>query len=405
MTITLFQDKSSCCGCGACASVCAKEAITMCPDENGFLYPVIDEAKCIECGRCQTVCAYQRTKQPHSKAEVYAAAAGDVDVTQSASGGMFATMAQAVLRENGAVYGCAMVYENECLSPKHVCVEEAADLVKLKGSKYVQSDLGNSYRDIKKRLVAGQTVLFSGTPCQVAGLHGFLGKTYENLYTVDLICHGVPSAKLFADYLAFEEAKRGGKVTAFRFRDKSDGWKLHASMVLAMPSGENKTVFFEPEESSYYQMFLNSYTYRINCYTCPYACDRRPGDVTIGDYWCIDLVHPELLKEHGGKLDEQRGVSCLIVNNERGEQLISRFGGGIVRFESTYENASKYNRQLTAPSMLKPERDQALALARENYATVDKWYRKRLRPIKFQRAVRAAVPRSLKNAIKKILGK
>ncbi len=396
----LFTSKTSCCGCGACAAVCPKNAIVLKEDADGFRYPVIDEGLCVECGACQKACAYQHTETPVSQKQVYAAAATDVTLTESASGGMFSTMAKAVLASGGVVYGCTMAYENERLIPKHIAVETENELIRLKGSKYVQSDLGDSYRDIKERLKAGQTVLFSGTPCQVAGLYGFLGNDHDNLFTVDLICHGVPSARLFADYIAFEEQKRGDKVTAFRFRDKSDGWKLQASMMV-----DGNKLTFEPEESSYYQMFLNSYTYRINCYSCPYACDKRPGNLTIGDYWCIDLVHPELLKENGGKLDEHSGVSCLIVNNDKGQQMLERFGGGIDKFPSTYENACRYNRQLTAPSTLKPERETALALAREGYASVEKWYRKRLRPIRFKRAIRAAIPRPLKNMVKKLLGR
>jgi hypothetical protein len=166
-----------------------------------------------------------------------------------------------------------------------------------------------------------------------------------------------------------------------------------------------KKIHFEPEESSYYQMFLNSYTYRENCYQCPYASDYRPGDITICDYWCVELVHPELLRENGGPLSHEAGVSCLIINNSKGRRLLEEFGSGIVKWESTYEKASKYNRQLIAPSQRKPEREMVLSLCRENYSKVDKWYHRRLRPIKIRRAIRAAVPRSVKNLIKKVLRK
>ena len=393
--------KINCCGCGACAAICPKDAITMAPDEDGFVYPIIDGGKCVECGLCEKACAFQKGDTPESAKEVWAAVSGDTDVRQSASGGMFASFAQAVIADGGAVYGCAMEYEDGQLWPRHICVTEQQDLARLKGSKYVHSDLGDSFPDIRSRLEAGQTVLFSGTPCQVAGLRGYLRKDYENLYALDLICHGVPSGKLFRDYIAFEEKKRGAKITDFRFRDKSAGWKLHGAMILE--GGE--TVQFEPEESSYYQMFLNSYTYRENCYHCPYACDHRPGDITIGYFWCIELVHPELLMENGGPLDHEKGASCLIVNNDKGRALLARYGSGIRRWSSSYENASKYNRQLTAPSAMKPEREEALALSRLGYEQVERWYRRRLRPIKIKRAIRAAVPRSVKNLIKKALGR
>lgn len=397
----MFVENIRCCACTGCASICPTGAITMVPDENGFVYPVVDESKCVRCGLCEKVCAYRNDVPPVSQKKVSVAVSGCTDVRESASGGLFAAFAQAVIDQGGAVYGCAMIYEKGQLWPRHICVTERRDLIRLKGSKYVQSDLTGMYPDVRRRLAEGQTVLFSGTPCQVAGLKGFLRKEYENLFTVDIICHGVPGGKLFRDYISFEEKKRGAKITSFRFRDKSQGWKLHGAMTL--DSGE--TVYFEPEESSYYQMFLNSYTYRENCYSCPYASDHRPGDVTIGDYWCVELVHPELLRENGGQLDHESGTSCLIVNNERGEQLLRQFGQGIVRWPSTYENAAKYNRQLTASSSLKPERETVLAMARESYETVDAWYQRRLRKIKMKRAVRRAVPRPVKKLLRKLLGR
>lgn len=395
----------NCCGCGACASICPHSAIAMVSDEHGFYYPSVDLDKCVNCGLCQKVCAYQAVEKATSLKQVYVAVSSDTDIKDSASGGMFASIAQAVLAENGAVYGCTMEYENGQLWPRHICVTEPEELGRLKGSKYVQSDLGNSYQEIQKRLKTGQTVLFCGTPCQVAGLKGFLRKEYDNLLTLDLVCHGVPSGKLFREYIAFEEKKRNGKITDFRFRDKHDGWKLHGAMTLEDIEGKKRTVYFEPEESSYYQMFLNSYTYRENCYTCPYASVHRPGDITIGDYWCIELVHPELLRENNGPLEYEEGVSCLIVNNAKGQKMLERYGRGIQRWDSSYENASKYNHQLTAPSAMKPEREIVLALSRNGYDKVETWYRRRLRPIKIKRAIRAAIPRPLKNMLKVMIGK
>lgn len=399
MSIKLFENKSDCCGCGACLNACPKNAIILSPDEDGFVYPSVNEKKCIECGLCKKVCAYQNQDRISSKKEVYAAVSVSTDLAESASGGLFAAFAQAVIADNGAVYGCAMEYENETLIPRHICVTELGELVKLKGSKYVQSCLGNCYSDVRSRLDNGQSVLFSGTPCQVADLKSFLRKDYDNLFTIDIICHGVPSAKLFRDYIRFEEQKNNKKIVDFRFRDKSAGWKLHGSMTF----DDGETVYFEPEESSYYQMFLNSYTYRENCYSCPYASDKRSGDITVGDFWCIDLVHPELLTENGGELEEKKGVSCMIVNNPKGSRMLELYGNGIRRWESAYENAAKYNRQLTAPSSRKPERETALSLAREGYENVERWYRRRLRPIKLKRAVRSAIPRPVKDLMKKLL--
>lgn len=399
--ITLFPTKKSCCGCTACESVCPKKAIIMMTDEDGFYYPHIDPEKCIDCGLCQKVCSYQNNLPEHSDKTVFAAVAQNTDISKSASGGLFSSFAISVLKEGGAVYGSAMIYENDHLTVKHIKVENENDLCLLKGSKYVHSNTQGIYPAVLEDLKNGKTVLFSGTPCQIAGLKGFLQKDYTNLYTIDLICHGVPSEKLFQHYISFEETKHKSNITAYRFRDKSQGWKLHGAMTLE----NGNTIYFEPEESSYYQMFLNSYTYRENCYSCPYASDHRPGDITIGDYWCIDLVHPELLLENGGQIDEHKGVSCMMVNNDKGRELVAIYGHGINCWQSTFEKAAKYNRQLTAPSVLKPERDIVLKLARNNYAELDKWYRKRLRSIRIKRAIRQSVPRPVKNIVKSIIGK
>lgn len=224
-------------------------------DENGFDYPKIDESKCTECGKCLKVCSFEKKEQ--SRKETYAAQAKDADLEENASGGIFTVLAQEVLKRKGIVYGCAMLYENQNLVIKHIGIDKIEELCKLKGSKYVQSNLENVYVEIKRHLEHNETVLFSGTPCQIAGLRGYLQRTYANLYTIEIICHGVPSAKLFQNYLGYIESKEGKKIAGFYFRDKSSGWKLYGKMILENRDGSQKERYFEPEESSYYQMFLN----------------------------------------------------------------------------------------------------------------------------------------------------
>lgn len=389
----------TCCGCGACVSVCPKKAIVMKPDENGFFYPHVEENKCVHCNLCENVCSYRSKLPPLSLKEAYAAVSVDTNVNESASGGVFASIAQAVLAKGGAVYGCSMKYENGRLWPRHICVTNQDNLSYLKGSKYVQSDLGNSYKNVQNQLKQGQIVLFSGTPCQIAGLKSYLQKDYENLFTIDIICHGVPSAKLFQEYIAFKERKLGANIISFCFRDKSQGWKLFGSLTL----DDGNIIYFDPEESSYYQMFLNSYTYRENCYSCPYASDHRIGDITIGDFWGIEVVHPELLIENGGHLDHEQGISCLIVNNIHGKTLLKDYGNGVHRWNSTYENVAKYNHQLIMPSQYKSERNKVLQLSRDGYEKLDTWYRHRLQIIKIKRFIRAFIPRPMKKVVKKII--
>ena len=398
----LIGSLRECCGCGACANSCPKQAITMVENSDGFLYPNIDESKCINCGKCLQICNYKKGVWEKSLKETYAAFAKDTDLSQSASGGLFSSLAQSVLAQEGVAYGCAMLYENGELTPRHICVSDAEDLIKLKGSKYVQSNLDSIYVDVKEKLKTNIDVLFSGTPCQIMGLKAYLNKEYSNLYTIEVVCHGVPSVRMFHEYLAFVEDKEKKKVVEFKFRDKSQGWKLHGKMVLEDENGRRTEKFFEPEESSYYQMFLNSYTYRVNCYACPFASEYRQGDITIGDYWCIDLVHPEYLVEQGGKIDEARGASCLVINNEQGTRLIEKYGQAIERLQSTYELASRYNAQLKRASAMKEERERVFELKKQGYAQIEKWYQKRLAKIRLLRSIRAMIPKCFKKFVRRM---
>ena len=198
--IELFAEKKNCCGCGACMNVCPKSAIHMEKDEYGFVYPEINIEQCVECGACKRVCAFQN-KTTQNKPQRVLAIAGKNDslVKKSASGGLFATIALAVLEQGGCVYGAVMLHENHKLRIHHVCCETKEELERLQGSKYVQSSLGSIFKDVQEKLKKGKTVLFSGTPCQVDALKSYLRKDYEKLLTVDIICHGVPSEQFFND--------------------------------------------------------------------------------------------------------------------------------------------------------------------------------------------------------------
>lgn len=400
--IVLYETKNQCCACGACVNICPKQAIKFIPDEDGFLFPQIDQNKCVKCGKCLEVCLYKHQQQRGSNKETYVAVAQGIDISNSASGGIFASIAKYVIENEGIVFGCTMVYENGQFVPRHIGIECVNEICKLQGSKYVQSSTEMTFQSVKDHLDTGRTVLYSGTPCQIAALTLFLGKYYESLFTIDTICHGVPSAQFFNEYIKFESEKRKCQITDFTFRDKSQGWKLFGKMVLGN-AGIIRTRYFEPEESSYYQMFLNGYTYRENCYTCQFACENRPGDITIGDYWCIDLVHPELLSENGGQLDQKNGVSCLIVNSQQGRKLIDEYGSDIQKWPSTYENASRYNKQLLQPTKIPDERAIVFAKNKSGYKAVDKWYRARLRPIKLRRAIVRMVPKGVKKVVKRLI--
>ena len=400
--IILYENKSQCCGCGACYEICPKGAIKMMPDEFGCLYPIIDDNLCIECGLCIKTCNYGK-KIKESFKDTYVAVSTSTNIDMSASGGVFAALAKEMISQGGCVCGCAMVYEENKLIAKHICISSENDLYKLLGSKYVQSDTSDIYRVVEEKLQKNISVLFSGTPCQISGLYGYLKKEYKNLFTIDIVCHGVPSLKFFNDYISFIEKKEKNKIVEFKFRDKTEGWKLYASKVSCLNNGKYIKEYFEPYKSSYYQMFLNGYTYRDSCYSCPYAGENRQANITIGDFWCVELIHPELIIENGGDLNYQKGTSCLIINDQKGKSLIEQYGSGIKVWISNYEKAAIYNGQLLRPSKRPNERKMVLEEYKKGYSYVDKLYRKKQTPINIKNKIRKMVPKSMKKLIKKML--
>lgn len=221
--IVLYENKKDCCACGACLNVCPKGAISMKPDDQGFVYPEIDRDKCIECGGCKQVCKF-RSSELRTVKTVYASTiADDQQIMGAASGGMFTAAALSILKTGGVVFGAALTFDEGRANPHHIVIEDKIELWKLQGSKYVHSAVGDTYHQAKMYLAQGRNVLYSGTPCQIAGLKSYLGKEYDNLYTMDLICHGVPSADFFDGYIQQLNKKYHGKITHYCFRDKAKG--------------------------------------------------------------------------------------------------------------------------------------------------------------------------------------
>ena len=225
-----ITDKSQCCGCTACASICAHDAITMQPDALGFLYPVVDKNKCVDCGLCETVCAFNEhydTSRNLPHPDAYAARHKDMkEVETSRSGAAFIAISDYILENGGVVYGAGYTDHFRVVHKRAISKEERDEF---KGSKYVQSDLTGVFRQVKQDLKDGLTVLFSGTPCQTSGLNSYVGKKLrENLILVDIVCHGVPGPYLWRDYLAYLEKKQGAAICWVNFRDKQEfGWKAH----------------------------------------------------------------------------------------------------------------------------------------------------------------------------------
>ena len=372
----IFDDKKKCCGCGVCALICPKQAIVMKPDLSGFMYPHIKKESCISCGLCERACAFQKEQNNNMPEAVYALSRKDTQrLMDSASGGAFAGIAEQWIEQGGIVFGVALLQRNGTLIPSHTMAQTKEELLPLLGSKYVQSDLGTVYSDIKNSLDGGRKVLFSGTPCQVAGLNSWLQKDYEGLLTIDLVCHGVPSSVMFQDYLAIESQRIGYIIEDFRFRDKeNEGY--NARMIYS-DHGKKCSVCIPSNESSFYELFLHGEIFRENCYHCPYANAHHPADLTIGDYWGIEQEHPSYLTPNG-VLDQKKGISMLMVNTAKGAEAFEIYKDAFWYYPSTFECVSKHNEQLTHPGLPGVHREEVLKLyQKKGYRAVDRWYWKR----------------------------
>lgn len=298
-----------CCGCGACAQVCPKNCIQMEEDDEGFLYPKIDSQKCVDCDLCSKACPIQNVPATEdSLPEAYAAYATDTALRRSSSsGGIFSLLANHILDLGGVVFGAALDTD---LSVHHVMISSKEDLVHLRGSKYVQSRIENTYREVKIQLESGKVVLFSGVACQIAGLQTYLRKSWNTLYTVDVLCHGVPSPKVWRMYLQQQSQARNSHANDASFRDKTDGWKRF-SMALQFRNGE---AYRAPlTEDPFLRMFLTDICLRPSCYQCRFKNLPRSSDLTIGDAWGIDGIQPEM--------DDDQGTSLVFLNSEKGRQL------------------------------------------------------------------------------------
>ena len=374
----LVKDKTKCCGCFMCYNICPQNAIKIIEDEFGFKYPEIDQTKCIDCGLCKKNCAYQNIDKHFIKPKRAFAAVSNNDnlINKSASGGIFASIATKILNANGIVYGASLEIVDAELEVKHVRVDKKEELIKLQGSKYVQSDMQSIYKNVKEDLENNKIVLFSGTPCQIHSVKSYLNnKEYKNLYCIDIICHGVPNNKMFKDYIKLLENINKGKVINFKFRYKGEKNELVA---VAYINKENKVIkkIIPAYTSSFYQLFLDSMIYRDNCYTCPYAQKERIGDITIGDFWKIEKEHPKEIINHD--ININNGISCILINTKKGERLLEEYGKDINKIESSFDKIAKHNEQLLRPSKFNEEREKILDIyAKENFFGVDKYYKKK----------------------------
>lgn len=310
--------KEDCMGCSACASVCPKQCISMRSDKEGFVYPTVEKTSCVDCRLCERICPILNKKEVAQRGvDVYAAYNKDQATRlSSSSGGLFSILATILIQCNGLVFG-AMV--NEQRAVVHYAIERLEDMDALRGSKYVQSDINGTYVQVKHALELDRLVLFSGTPCQVAGLKSFLGKEYEGLITQDFICHGVSSPMVWEKYVQHQETKRKAKIVKASFRSKVKGWsKFSMELLFSNQKTYSKTL----DKDMMLQFFLKNYSLRPACYTCQFKGKTHVSDFTLADFWGIEALKPEM--------DDGKGASIIFVNTEKAERLFDRIKGEMV---------------------------------------------------------------------------
>ena len=317
-------------------------------DKSGFIYPVIQKEKCIDCGLCERKCVVKTVSVEYPRT-CYAGVHLDEKIrAKSSSGGMFAALAEYTLEQGGVVFGAAVVPKGKIVTVKHIMIKNKEELKKLQGSKYVQSDIRECYTNVKQQLAEGKKVLFSGTPCQVAAMKNYLGKEYDDLLLVDLVCHGTPSI-LHWEKSIEEKLQKDEKVSAVSFRGK-EGYG-QGEIEFKTEADRIRKENYSFRNDSYYSMFLNADSYREGCYQCQYARPERDGDITIGDFWGFERAYDRAQIEKDAKISLEEGNSLIAVNTEKGLSICNKLNGEKMwLYAADYEEAVKYNPQLSQPS-------------------------------------------------------
>lgn len=305
-----ISDKEKCCGCTACVNICPVQCIVMRRDREGFDYPVPNSDLCISCGKCEDVCPMLHKDESEVPLEVLAARAPKF-MENSSSGGVFPVLANKVLGGNGVVYGAVM---NSDLTVSHTDACDMQGIERMRGSKYVQSDLYASYEDVKYELGEGRKVMFTGTPCQIAGLKSYIGKEDPNLLLVDCACHGVPGPGLWEKYVKALSEKYGMQIKDVRFRNKDRSWRKYDFVIC----DADRSISIPHQKDPYMLLFLQDMTLRPSCYQCPFRTGLSGSDLTLADLWNVSEVAAEM--------DDDKGASLILVNTEKGKEAVSTAG-------------------------------------------------------------------------------
>ncbi len=336
-----------CYGCSSCANICPKKCIEMKAGKDGFCYPSVKNEHCIECGTCIRACPALNTdlRTDNTCTSAKAVISEDKKVLQeSSSGGLFSELAAHVLAGGGVVFGAA--FADDYKSIQHVIAQDEKDLSLLRGSKYMQSRIGNCYTAVKEQLGNGKKVLFSGTPCQIAGLKAYLGKEYEFLLLVDVICHGVPSDLMWKKYLEDIEQKNQGKTIYANMRMKS----IDEGSLRRCSEEQGRLIYYKSmNEDPYTKLFLKNVCLRESCYTCAFKGEGYASDITIGDFWGIESVLPEFINKNG--------VSLALIHTEKGKRVFDAIRNDIKCEQVDFTSAIAGNPSYSYPAKRPPERD------------------------------------------------
>ncbi|MDD2371560.1 MAG: Coenzyme F420 hydrogenase/dehydrogenase, beta subunit C-terminal domain [Firmicutes bacterium] len=365
------NDKTLCCGCRGCELICPTSAISMIEDNEGFMYPFVDEDKCIHCGMCVKVCPIKDGGYTNdlvsSEPVIYGAYNKEKTVLEeSTSGGAFTGIIDSFFEDHILV--CGAIFDDDFFV-KHLLTDDINLFSKFRGSKYVQSDLNNSYSEIRKSLRKGSKVLFSGTPCQVAGLKAFLGKEYDNLLCVDIVCHGVPSPKIFSMYKEYLQDKYKSKLANINFRDKSiKGWDTPYMTIEFENGNKLKSIGYDdPYSMGFYKKLFQ----RPVCHSCPFSKVPRVSDITLADYWGVENTNPEF--------KNNRGTSLMLMNTKKAQMLYDKLCKNLVLGNAILADAIKYNPQLAKATDPNPKRPEFMVDVKSgyNFKKLEKKYFKR----------------------------
>jgi len=323
--VIIIKSKYDCCGCGACAQRCPHNAIELIQDNEGFLYPQINESICIDCGLCERVCPIINQELPSEPIKTFAAKNNDENIRQlSSSGGIFSLLATKVINNGGVVFGAIF---NAKWEVEHDYTDTIEGVAKFRGSKYVQSKINNNYILAEEYLKDGKQVLFSGTPCQIAGLKRFLRKEYENLICVDIICHGVPSPFIWQKYL---EQYNSTELSSISFRDKTNSWKRYEVVIR---QGKKTLIREDIGKNIYMKLFLSDLCLRPSCSNCSSKSGKSKSDITIADFWGIQHLHPDF--------NDDKGCNLILINSKKGLNLFNKLECD--KIETDFNTAIKYN--------------------------------------------------------------